>query len=78
MLHPAYADKPRSSSLYGSEGFQSLNPLFVVEKNFIHILIKNMSVGNNESIIDLCCNLYIRIYKGEKIYIHCSGGHGRT
>jgi hypothetical protein len=60
------------------EGFKKLQPEFNKNKNFIHFPIRNMNIGNNNLIIKLCSNLYKRINNGEKIYIHCTGGHGRT
>ena len=52
---------------------------FTKEHNFIHYPIRNMDISHdNNGIIQLCVEIILRIYNGEKIYIHCSGGHGRT
>ena len=47
--------------------------------NYIHEPIEDMNVTTDEKIISLCQNIVYRItVKGEKILVHCAGGHGRT
>mmetsp|Transcript_29971 Transcript_29971/g.84557 ORF Transcript_29971/g.84557 Transcript_29971/m.84557 type:complete len:331 (-) Transcript_29971:175-1167(-) len=46
--------------------------------DFLHLPIVDGSVTSDEAMIRLrddCCD---RILRGEKLYIHCWGGHGRT
>lgn len=46
---------------------------------FIHFPIKDMNITQDElGLIDLCEELKKLVLSGENIYIHCSGGHGRT
>ena len=46
--------------------------------DFLHLPIVDGSVTSDDAIMRLrddCCN---RLLRGEKMYIHCWGGHGRT
>jgi protein-tyrosine phosphatase len=46
---------------------------------YIHEPIQDMNVTTDKKIISLCRNIVRRIKtKGEKIFVHCAGGHGRT
>jgi hypothetical protein len=45
---------------------------------FIHEPIKDMDIGYDNNIKSLCQVIVERLYNGENIYLHCSGGHGRT
>ena len=46
---------------------------------YIHEPIEDMNVTTDKKIISLCRNIVRRIKtKGEKIFVHCAGGHGRT
>jgi len=45
---------------------------------FVHFPLKDMATTIDISMIDLCRKLAIMIFEGEHLYIHCSGGHGRT
>lgn len=77
--HPAYAEKKSYGRLFGTEGLPSLSPRFNKDLNFIHFPIKDMDIRrDNTALIKLCIKIHLRINKGERIYIHCSGGHGRT
>jgi protein-tyrosine phosphatase len=47
--------------------------------NYINEPIQDMSITTDEKIISLCQNIVHRIkVKGDKIFVHCAGGHGRT
>jgi hypothetical protein len=71
--HPAYANT--IGAIYNKLS----KPIFNKTKNFIHFSIEDMQTRNNiGEIIDLCIELYKKIYNGKHIYLHCSGGHGRT
>lgn len=72
--HIAYANSLNFINLFKEISEKNFNK----EKNFIIFPIVNMQTTNNKKVIDLCKILYKKIKKGEKIYIHCSGGHGRT
>ena len=46
---------------------------------FHHLPIVDMNITSDEAgLMQLCRNLKDALLRGEKIYIHCSGGHGRT
>ena len=45
---------------------------------FINEPIQDMNVTSDVKVRALCENIVKKIYKGEKVYIHCRGGHGRT
>ena len=53
---------------------------FPKDKNclFINEPIEDMNITTDVKVRALCENIVKRIYKGEKVYIHCRGGHGRT
>ncbi|GMH69255.1 hypothetical protein TrST_g1111 [Triparma strigata] len=67
------------------DNMRKINPQAQHEKvtnsdnlDFVHIPIVDCSVTDDTTIINLCQNLVDRIAKGETIYLHCWGGHGRT
>jgi protein-tyrosine phosphatase len=45
---------------------------------FINEPIKDMNITSDVKVRTLCENIVKKIYNGEKVYIHCKGGHGRT
>jgi protein-tyrosine phosphatase len=45
---------------------------------FINEPIKDMYISTDNKISLLCDNIVKRLRSGEKVYIHCTGGHGRT
>lgn len=53
---------------------------FPKDKNcsFINEAIEDMNITSDVKVRALCENIVKRIYKCEKVYIHCRGGHGRT
>ena len=48
------------------------------DKTYINVQIEDMSVTTDDIIHALCERIVIRIRNGDKLYIHCTGGHGRT
>ena len=49
------------------------------QDKFYHLPIVDMNITSDEAgLVQLCRNLKDALLRGEKIYIHCSGGHGRT
>jgi hypothetical protein len=46
--------------------------------SFINEPIKDMNITTDIKVRTLCENIVKKIYNGEKVYIHCKGGHGRT
>ena len=46
--------------------------------DFVHVPIVDCSVTDDTTIYNLCVNLVERIARGEILYVHCWGGHGRT
>jgi len=47
-------------------------------KTYINVPIEDMNITSDDKICALCERIIIRIRNGEKVYIHCTGGHGRT
>jgi hypothetical protein len=45
---------------------------------FVHFPIVDCSIANDASVLQLCHDLSQRLLKGEVMYLHCWGGHGRT
>lgn len=46
--------------------------------NFIHEPINDMETVKDETVIALAQKIVDRLLKGEGVYLHCAGGHGRT
>lgn len=74
-LRPYIRDAQRILSRAHQEG----NPKITQPKlDFLHLPIVDGSVTTDEAMIRLrddCCH---RLMCGEKLYVHCWGGHGRT
>ena len=47
-------------------------------KTYINEPIPDMNIISDDKIRVLCERIVIRIRNGDKVYIHCTGGHGRT
>lgn len=47
-------------------------------ESFIHIPVKDMNITDDNIIRQKCSEIAHMILSGERVYIHCSGGHGRT
>jgi protein-tyrosine phosphatase len=47
-------------------------------KTYINEPIEDLNITTDEKIRELCERIVIRIRNGDKVYIHCTGGHGRT
>jgi len=63
---------------YGSSS-EYISYANVLDKdNFIHVPIKDMKTTGDDIIQKLCEDLKQRIINGDKIFLHCAGGHGRT
>jgi hypothetical protein len=48
------------------------------DESFIHIPVKDMNITDDDIIKQKCSEIANMILSGERVYIHCSGGHGRT
>ena len=46
--------------------------------DFIHIPIHDMSITEKHIVSKMCIVIADMILAGETVYVHCSGGHGRT
>jgi hypothetical protein len=44
----------------------------------IYVPIKDMGITEDNIIMNLCVDLRDKILNGDKIFVHCAGGHGRT
>lgn len=74
-LRPYVKDAQRILSWAHQQGHPRINQPKI---DFLHLPIVDGSVTTDDAICRLrddCCE---RILKGEKLYIHCWGGHGRT
>jgi protein-tyrosine phosphatase len=58
--------------------YESYAETEISDATFIHAPIKDMNITDDHIITELCKDLKTRILGGSKIYLHCSGGHGRT
>ena len=45
---------------------------------FNHVKIPDMGVTDDAIVLENCDRIVAQIRAGEKVYVHCSGGHGRT
>ena len=45
---------------------------------FVHFPIGDGGTRSNEDVLQFCIGLCDRICRGEVLYVHCWGGHGRT
>ena len=45
---------------------------------FIHKKIRDMNVGDDGDLEEVATEVVARLKKGENVYLHCAGGHGRT
>jgi len=45
---------------------------------FNHVKIDDMGITDDAIVLENCDRIVAQIRAGEKIYLHCSGGHGRT
>jgi hypothetical protein len=55
--------------------------LRMVEANkldFVHFPIVDCACAEDANVLDLARNLVARLFRGEVLYLHCWGGHGRT
>lgn len=50
----------------------------VAKLNFLHLPIIDGSITTDSAISKLADDCCSRVLAGEKLYIHCWGGHGRT
>lgn len=46
--------------------------------SFVHCPIVDCDVTDDHTVLNLCKQLVEDIHRGEVIYLHCWGGHGRT
>lgn len=83
--HPAYAidtedtDTEVKTLLYGTKGIKKIaRELSKEEPKFELFEIVDMNVATDDSLLIFCENLKQKLCNDEKLYIHCTGGHGRT
>lgn len=46
--------------------------------DFVHFPIRDCSISDDAAVLKLSQSLVARMDKGERLYLHCWGGHGRT
>jgi protein-tyrosine phosphatase len=46
--------------------------------DFVHFPIKDCSITDDAAVLRLAQSLVARLHRGERLYVHCWGGHGRT
>jgi hypothetical protein len=82
--HPAYAIDTEDTdtevkSLYGTKGIKKIaRELSKEEPKFELFEIVDMNVATDDNLLIFCENLKQKLCNDEKLYIHCTGGHGRT
>jgi hypothetical protein len=72
-------DEYGTQDKYGEyfEPYARNNPRIPADR-FIHKKIKDMNVGGDMDLLEVCDEVVRRIKNGEHVYLHCAGGHGRT
>jgi hypothetical protein len=70
-LNTEYGKTVKGNSFW-SYGYQLL------KANFIYEPINDMDTVKDETVIALAQKIVDRLLKGESVYLHCAGGHGRT
>ena len=64
------------------EEFKSKYPDLVEKSgkkvNFLHFPIDDFDIAEEQSTVNFVNELANRVRRGDKMYIHCQGGHGRT
>jgi protein-tyrosine phosphatase len=80
ITHPAYAsDTENDIQLYRTNGIKKIaKDLSKEEPKFELFPIIDMNVATDDELLTFCENLKQKLCDGEKLYIHCTGGHGRT
>lgn len=46
--------------------------------DFVHFPIRDCSISDDGAVLKLSQSLVGRLHRGERLYVHCWGGHGRT
>ena len=59
------------------EPYARNNPRIPADR-FIHKKIKDMNVGGDMDLLEVATEVVERLKRGENVYLHCAGGHGRT
>ena len=54
------------------------NNAIIPTDRFIHKKIKDMKTGDDGDLLAVATEVVERIKRGEHVYLHCAGGHGRT
>ena len=72
-------DEYGTQDKYGDyfEPYARNNPRIPADR-FIHKKIKDMNVGGDMDLLDVADEVVERLKRGENVYLHCAGGHGRT
>merc|ERR1711939_1116571 len=73
LAAPAVPSSPTSSTTSSAASSTQSQ-----EINFVHCPIVDCDTTSDSIIVDLATNLLRRLDVGEKIYLHCWGGHGRA
>jgi len=69
------AKKARESNAVGND---DLKNIYQTRLDLLHLPIVDGSVTSDDAISELANDCCQRILRGERLYIHCWGGHGRT
>lgn len=68
------AKKARQSS----QGNEDLLNIYQSKLDLLHLPIVDGSISSDQAMSDLADDCCQRVLNGERLYIHCWGGHGRT
>ena len=74
-LNDEYGSRDKHGDFY--EAYAENNPNILVGR-FIHKKIMDMGVGSDDDLEEVATEVAKRIKRGEHVYLHCAGGHGRT
>jgi protein-tyrosine phosphatase len=78
-LRPYYEDVVKlvnnKSKLDALKGFNIVDP---DKLSFVHFPIRDCDITDDDRVLEVAKSLVKAIGEGEKLYLHCWGGHGRT
>lgn len=74
-LNDEYGTKDKYGDYF--EPYARNNPRIPTDR-FIHKKIKDMKTGDDGDLLAVATEVVERIKRGEHVYLHCAGGHGRT
>ncbi len=81
VLRPYYEDVKlivQNKANYHQLATSAIKVVELGDLSFEHCPIVDCGITDDDRVLDLCRKLVADIARGEVIYLHCWGGHGRT